>query len=220
MLTWSCRRIEDVEIPRIALLTAAFFVASLIHVRAGPTSVHLLLTGLLGLILGRRAVPAIAVGLLLQCLLLNHGGISALGLNICIIAVPALLTRPLYQAVLWASGRPSFRFRDGLLALMCIFTPILAIAFATLSFALLLAKRRMPERGLFQLGFLIGSLGVMTTVLLNSAVLVLAGNEDWRIIAAVVVLGHIPVAVIEGLIAGSIVTFLNRVKPEMLPQCD
>ena len=40
-------RLAEESIPRIALLTAAFFVSSLIHVPLGPTSVHLLLTGLL-----------------------------------------------------------------------------------------------------------------------------------------------------------------------------
>lgn len=35
-------------------MTAAFFVASLIHVPIGPTSVHLLLNGLLGVVVGRR----------------------------------------------------------------------------------------------------------------------------------------------------------------------
>ena len=38
-------RIRDDEIPRVALLTAAFFVASSFHIRVGPTSVHLLLNG-------------------------------------------------------------------------------------------------------------------------------------------------------------------------------
>ena len=50
-------RVREEEIPRIGLLTAAFFVASSIHIRLGPTSVHLLLVGLLGAILGRRALP-------------------------------------------------------------------------------------------------------------------------------------------------------------------
>ena len=57
----ACFRVRDEEIPRIALLTAAFFVASLIHIRVGPTSCHLLLNGLLGVILGRRAALAIFV---------------------------------------------------------------------------------------------------------------------------------------------------------------
>src|SRR5262249_59126634 len=54
-------RIRDEEIPRIALLTSAFFVASLIHVRVGPTSAHLLLNGLMGVVLGWRAAPGLPV---------------------------------------------------------------------------------------------------------------------------------------------------------------
>ena len=60
------RRFREEEIAEVALLTAAFFVASLVHVRVGPTSVHLLLNGLVGVILGWRAALAIPVGLFLQ----------------------------------------------------------------------------------------------------------------------------------------------------------
>src|ERR1700722_12470391 len=55
-------KVRDEEIPRIALMTAAFFVASLIHVPIGPTSVHLLLNGLLGVIVGRRGPVVVFVG--------------------------------------------------------------------------------------------------------------------------------------------------------------
>jgi cobalt/nickel transport system permease protein len=41
-------RVRDDEVPRMALLSAAFFIVSLIHVRVGPTSVHLLFHGLIG----------------------------------------------------------------------------------------------------------------------------------------------------------------------------
>src|SRR6201996_1489777 len=84
-------RVRDEEIPRIALLTAAFFVASSFHVRVGPTSVHLLLNGLVGVILGPRACLAIPIGLLLQYLLVQHGGWSTVGVNSCVMALPALL---------------------------------------------------------------------------------------------------------------------------------
>src|SRR5205807_293431 len=84
-------RIRDEEIPQVALLTAAFFVASLIHVRVPPTSVHLLLNGLVGVILGCRAALAIPVGLFLQAALLGHGGFSTLGINSCVMTLPALL---------------------------------------------------------------------------------------------------------------------------------
>src|SRR5258708_7933272 len=76
-------RIREDEIPRVALLTAAFFVASSIHVKLGPTSVHLLLNGLVGAILGRRAPLAILVGVTLQALLIPHGDISTIGVNAC-----------------------------------------------------------------------------------------------------------------------------------------
>jgi cobalt/nickel transport system permease protein len=84
-------RIQDEEIPQIAILTAALFVASLIHVPVPPTSVHLLLNGLVGVTLGRRAALAIPVGLFLQAALLGHGGLMALGINSCILLMPALL---------------------------------------------------------------------------------------------------------------------------------
>src|SRR5258707_1611107 len=85
-------RIRDEEIPRVAVMSAAFFVVSLIHVPvpAGPRT-HLLLNGLLGVILGRRAALAIPVGLFLQAALFGHGGVTTPGVNSCVIALPALL---------------------------------------------------------------------------------------------------------------------------------
>lgn len=79
------------EIPIIALMTAAFFVASLIHVKIGGTSVHLMLNGVVGLILGARAPVAIILGLFLQAVLFGHGGITSLGVNALIMTVPAWL---------------------------------------------------------------------------------------------------------------------------------
>ena len=83
-------RVRDEEIPRIALLTAAFFVASLIHVPVGADQRHLLLNGLLGVVLGRRAPLAVLVGLTLQAVLFGHGGFTAIGVNTCVMALPAL----------------------------------------------------------------------------------------------------------------------------------
>src|SRR5580704_930047 len=81
-------RIRDEEIPRIALLTAAFFVASSIHIRVGPTSCHLLFNGLVGVLLGRRAALAIPIGLAMQYFLRTHGGFYTLGINTCILLLP------------------------------------------------------------------------------------------------------------------------------------
>src|SRR5262249_18272929 len=81
------RRFPEEEIAQTALLTAVFFVASLIHVNLGPTSVHLLLNGLLGVILGWRVALAVPVGLFLQAALTVHGGFTTLGVNSCIMII-------------------------------------------------------------------------------------------------------------------------------------
>lgn len=78
-------------VPRAALLTAAFFAASLIHIPVPPASVHLVLNGLLGVILGYYAFPAILVGLGLQAIMFGHGGLSTLGVNAAITGIPALI---------------------------------------------------------------------------------------------------------------------------------
>jgi cobalt/nickel transport system permease protein len=77
------------DLPRAALLAAVFFTASLIHVNIGPFSAHLLLNGLLGLILGWAAFPVIFVGLLLQGVLFQYGGLTVLGVNTFNMAGPA-----------------------------------------------------------------------------------------------------------------------------------
>lgn len=78
------------KIPEVAVLSSAFFVASLIHIPVGPSSVHLVLNGLLGILLGWMAFPSILVALSLQALLFQYGGFTVLGVNTVTMAVPAL----------------------------------------------------------------------------------------------------------------------------------
>lgn len=91
LLIPSVLKVRDDEIPRIGMLSAAAFVGSQIHIPLGISSVHLLLNGLIGVLLGKRAVLAIAIGLVLQAMLFGHGGKLSLGVNICILAIPAML---------------------------------------------------------------------------------------------------------------------------------
>jgi cobalt/nickel transport system permease protein len=77
-------------IPRAAMMTAAFFAASLVAIPVPPASVHMLLSGLMGVLLGWFAFPAILVGLFLQAVMFGHGGLTSLGLNGLIIGLPAL----------------------------------------------------------------------------------------------------------------------------------
>src|SRR5689334_12807415 len=92
-------RIRDEEIPRVALLTAAFFVASSIHIKMGPSSWHLLFNGLVGVMLGRRAALAIPIGLTMQAILLGHGGFTTIGVNACIMVLPALAASGAFEAM-------------------------------------------------------------------------------------------------------------------------
>jgi cobalt/nickel transport system permease protein len=85
------KKLEYDRVPKVALLTSAFFVASLIHVPIGPSSAHLVLNGLMGLLLGWPAFPAIVVALFLQALLFQFGGITSLGVNAFNMALPAII---------------------------------------------------------------------------------------------------------------------------------
>jgi cobalt/nickel transport system permease protein len=90
LVAWSARRTRSEELPKLAVMTAAFFIASLVHVPFGPTSVHLLIPGLTGALLGSSAFLSIGLGLLLQSLLFQFGGITALGANALMMGLPAL----------------------------------------------------------------------------------------------------------------------------------
>ena len=88
---YGLRKIDIDAMPRVAMMSAVFFVASLIHVPVGPSSTHLIVNGLAGLMLGWSVFPAIFIGLLLQAIFFGFGGITVLGVNTINIALPAVL---------------------------------------------------------------------------------------------------------------------------------
>lgn len=91
------RKDPRADIPKAALLTSAFFVASWIHIPVPPTSVHLVLNGLLGVILGWYAFPAILIGLIFQAVMFQHGGLTTLGINAAMMGIPALLAFGIFR---------------------------------------------------------------------------------------------------------------------------
>jgi cobalt/nickel transport system permease protein len=97
ILFFTLRKIKAEDIPKISIVTSAFFIASLIHVPIGPTSAHLILNGLMGILLGVYAYPAVFIGLLLQALLFQHGGITTLGINTIDMGVPALIAYYIFR---------------------------------------------------------------------------------------------------------------------------
>lgn len=91
------KKMDYESIPEVAVLSSAFFVASLIHVPVGPSSAHLILNGLVGLLLGWIAFPSILVALALQALLFQFGGFTTLGVNTFNMAAPAVLAYYLFS---------------------------------------------------------------------------------------------------------------------------
>ena len=169
------KKLDYDRIAQVGMLSAAFFVASLIHVPVGPANAHLVLNGLVGLLLGWAAFPAILVALVLQAILFQFGGITALGINTMIMALPAVLCYIVCSPFLHKK-------------------PALALPAA------------------FACGFL--------SVLLSALVLGLAlvfTEENFFEVAAIVIVAHIPVMIIEGIVTALCIAFLKKVQPTMLP---
>lgn len=176
LAAWSLKHTRPEALPRVAVVTASFFVAALIHIPFGPTSVHLLLPGLVGALLGPSAFVAILLGLLLQSLLFQFGGLTALGANSLMMGLPALLCGLIFQR-LKGSNR----------------------------------KRQML------IGGLCGGLGTLLAALLLACLLA-TGGEDFLGVAKLAFLAHLPVIAIETIVTALTISFLARVKPEILQQ--
>ncbi|SDB40504.1 cobalt/nickel transport system permease protein [Desulfonatronum thiosulfatophilum] len=168
------RRLDEQRLIMAAALAAVFFIGSLIHVPLGPGSVHLLLNGLAGLLLGWAAFPVIFTGLLLQALLFQFGGLLVLGVNTCTVALPAILCGVVLRG---------FLARGGTAALTA--------------------------------GFAAGSCAVLGTALLAGTALTLT-DQGYLTAAKLVVLAHLPVAIIEGVMAMFVVGLLGRTRPDLL----
>ena len=120
-LALGLKNIDYDKLPRVALLSAVFFVASLIHLPVGPSSIHLVLNGLVGIILGWAAFPALFVGLVLQAVLFQFGGLTVLGVNTATMALPAVLGYYLFAPLLRRGGRialPLAAFAAGFCAIV------------------------------------------------------------------------------------------------------
>ena len=94
------KRLQSDRLSLTALFAATFFVASTIHIPVGIGSVHLILNGVAGIFLGWAVFPAFLIALVLQALLFSFGGFSVLGVNLCIMALPALVVHYLSRPIL------------------------------------------------------------------------------------------------------------------------
>jgi len=145
LATWfSLRQINrkenpQAEVPKAALLTAAFFLASSIHIPIPPTSVHFVLNGLMGVMLGYYAFPAILIGLFFQAVMFQHGGLTTLGVNATMMGISALLAyglfrlHPIAKPLLGDAGsRLLFAFLSGAVGLGLAILIFLGIVLTTI----------------------------------------------------------------------------------------
>ncbi|MGK7925067.1 MAG: cobalt transporter CbiM [Spirulina sp.] len=188
-LTWySLRQIQrdnnsTENLPKASLLTAAFFVASLIHIPIPPTSVHLVLCGLMGAILGYYSFPAILIGLFFQAVMFQHGGLSTLGINSLIFGLPAIASHHFFSL-----GKQLTRKNPLAGKLLAFMTGFSGTALAAFLFAAIVAFNIPAE---------------------------LDPRAEQAAILAFFI-SHLFLAAIEGIFMVMIVSFLERVKPELL----
>ncbi len=116
------RKLETEEVPRMGLLAAATFVASLVNVPVAGVSVHFGLFGLVGLLLGVRVVPVIFAVLILQTFLFQHGGFLSLGVNVVNMASGGLVAAAIGRYVPGPLG-----MRAALAGFAGIFLPVLLL---------------------------------------------------------------------------------------------
>lgn len=169
------KKMDYDKVPRVAVLASAFFIASLIHVPIGPSSVHMTLNGITGLLLGWSAFPAILIATALQAILFQFGGLTTLGVNTCTMALPAVLCHYFF----YKGVKNDNAWVIGVSAFLCGFVSVF------LSCIIVAVALRTTGEPLFEA-------------------------------AQVIVLAHIPVMITEGLLTVSCVSFLRKVKPEIL----
>jgi cobalt/nickel transport system permease protein len=168
------KKLDYDQIAKAGMLSAAFFVASLIHIPIGPANAHLILNGVTGLLLGWASFPAILVALALQGAFFQFGGITTLGVNTIIMALPAVGCYLVFGPLVHRSPR------------------IAAVA-----------------------AFACGCLSVLLSGLLLGVSLIFT-EENFLEVSGIIIVAHIPVMIIEGIITAICVTFLRKVRPEML----
>jgi len=169
------KKMSQEEIPKVGILTATFFVASLVHVPLGPSSVHLILNGLIGLILGWAAFPALLVALFFQAVFFQFGGLTVLGVNTVNMALPGIIVYYLFL--------PAARSGNTVLSIIG--------------------------------GFLAGGVAVAMAGVLVAISLYLS-NQAFLAAAKAVLAAHIPIMIIEGIITVIAISFINKVRPELL----
>ncbi len=104
------KELKNEDISLTAVASAMFFIASFIHIPFGVTQIHLILLGVIGILISWSSFVAVFVALLLQALLLGYGGITSLGVNLFIMAAPAVIVYYINKNQLFLKINEKIRF--------------------------------------------------------------------------------------------------------------
>ncbi len=241
LVAWGLRQIEDRDYPRVGIMTAGFFVAGLIHIRVPPTSVHLTLNSLVGVALGAKCFPAIIVALFLQAALLSHGGLSVIGVNTVIMAVPGFLAGALMRRGLKARSSGLLPYVGATMLItaaapLAVFSALseigglsdtlvrsVSVSSGVFVAVLLVLLERLSRGGaVFRWGFASGALAVLGSAALLFAALAFAPlaryteRDAFREVAYFAFIAHVPVMFVEGIIVAFLVRYIRGVAPDIL----
>ena len=175
-VSYGLKKTNPDKIIQTALISSAFFLASLVNVRIGPSSTHLTLLAPMGLILGHAVFPAVIVALLLQALLFGFGGILVLGVNSFVMGFASLAAYVIF-------GR--------------------------------LIRESAGRVKIITLSFMAGAFAVMTAACLAGIFLMMT-DSNFSGAVKVLLIAHIPVAVVEGIVTVFLVMWLKKSAPEFL----
>lgn len=202
-IAWAKRESGDLseKIPQIAVVTAAVFVACLFKIPVPPTSLHLMLAGLAGVLLGPIAFVCIFICLLLQALLLQFGGVTVLGVNTLLMGIPAIAG---YLIFMFFSKAKMPNWLNGGL------TSFIAVVVTTILLGIVF----------YVSGVDFGSLNMMLDRV--DGILVLSNIADalqstpGLLTFFMIFLLNVPLMIAEAIITSFIIPFIEKVKPEML----
>jgi cobalt/nickel transport system permease protein len=97
LLVKSLKDLKNDDIALVSVASAIFFISSFIHIPFGVTQIHLLLIGVIGILISWNSFLAIFVALSIQALLLGYGGVVSIGVNLFIMALPAVMIYYIYK---------------------------------------------------------------------------------------------------------------------------
>jgi cobalt/nickel transport system permease protein len=134
-----------------------------------------------------------------------------MGLLLGWTALPALFVALVLQAVFFGYGG------FAVLGVNTLNMALPALLCALALRPLLRRERQRPEaRPVFRIGAAAGAAGVLLTALMLALSLGLSG-QAFIPAAQVLVITYVPLALVEALITGTVLRFLQRVEPDLLP---